>query len=146
MTNEIREKSFDCVKWTREIRDRHYEETKHMSYDEWRNWLDERLSKNPLVANLKAVAPPSSRWRDHGFHQSGDRAETQIVVLVAHDEASGVYTARALGGAISAQGSTTEEIRAKAKEAVMRYLEATDPLPRPKFICLRFLQDEAIAI
>ena len=40
MTNEIREKSFDCVKWTREVRDRHYEETKDMSFEEWRRgWM-----------------------------------------------------------------------------------------------------------
>ena len=52
MTNEIREKSFDCVKWTREVRDRHYEETKDMSFEEWRRWLDERLSANPLMVKM----------------------------------------------------------------------------------------------
>lgn len=146
MTNEVREKSFDCVKWTREVRNRHYEETKHMSYEEWRNWLDEKLVNNPLLADTKAVAPASSRWRDHGFHRTGDQAETQVVVVITHDETSGAYAARALGGAISAEGASVEEIRANAKAAVMRYLEATDPLPRPKFMCLRFLHDEAIAI
>ena len=135
MTNEVREKSFDCLKWTWEVRDRHYEEIKHMSYEEWRSWLDKRLSNNPLLADVKTVAPTSRRWRDHGLHRAEDRAETQVVVAITRDETSEANTACAVEGAIRAQGASVEEIRANAKAAATRYLDATDP-PAPSEIHL----------
>ena len=146
MTNEIREKSFDCVKWTREVRDRHYEETKDMSFEEWRRWLDERLSTNPLIAKMKErmVEPLGSRRRDHEAHGIGDRDETQITVEITRDEAGGGYMASAMEGGIHAQGDSVEEVRANVKAAVDRYLDDTGLLPRPKFIRLRFVRDEVI--
>ena len=95
MVTDKSEKQFDCVKWTREVRDRHYEETKHMSFEEWRSWLDEKLSNNSLLANAKAVAPMSSRWHNHGFHRTGDHADTQVVVEITRDKISGSYSAYA---------------------------------------------------
>ena len=146
MTNEIREKSFDCVKWTREVRDRHYEETKDMSFEEWRRWLDERLSANPLMAKMKErmVEPSDSRRHDHEAHGIGDRDETQVTVEITRDEASGGYMASAMEGGIHVQGGSVEEVRANVKAAVDRYLDDTGLLPRPKFIRLRFVRDEVI--
>ena len=146
MTNEIREKSFDCVKWTREVRDRHYEETKDMSFEEWRRRLDERLSTNPLMAKMKErmVEPLGSRRHDYEAHGLGDRDETQVTVEIIRDEAGGGYMASAMEGGIHVQGGSVEEVRANVKAAVDRYLDDTRLLPRPKFIRLRFVRDEVI--
>ena len=50
--SETAPKKFDCVKWTREIRDRIYEETKDMSYEERRRWSAERIRRDPFLAEL----------------------------------------------------------------------------------------------
>lgn len=44
-------KEFDCVKWTREVRDQFYEETKHMTREELRERLSQRPT-NPVLARL----------------------------------------------------------------------------------------------
>ena len=146
MTNETREKSFDCVKWTRERRNQMYEETKNMSSGERRRRRNSRRPTDPFLAKLhdRAKPPPSSRWRDQGSHVVGGRKATQLIVEIAQDEPSDEYRASALGGAIQARGASLEEIRVNVKAAVDRYLKDTDPLPRPKFIRLRFLRDEVI--
>lgn len=146
MANRQAEKSFDCVKWTREVRDRMYEETKHMSFDEWRSWLDERLATNPLAKNARIMTPPSTRWQDHGTHRVDGRDETQVLIEITHDGASGLYTANALRGRIHTQGASLDEIRANVKQAVDRYLDDTAPMARPKYICMRFLRDEVIPV
>ena len=61
MTNETREKSFDCVKWTRERRNRMYEETKDMSSEERRRWYKSQRPTDPFLAELYDRArPPAS--------------------------------------------------------------------------------------
>ena len=52
MTSENRTKSFDCVKSVREIRDRISAEIANMSYEELRQWLDERVQQNPFFARI----------------------------------------------------------------------------------------------
>lgn len=47
-----KEKDFDCVKWTREVRDRIYEETKHMTLSEYRQWLESRRPTQGVLAKL----------------------------------------------------------------------------------------------
>ena len=42
MKSEPREKKFDCVKWTREVRDRINEQIADMSGEELREWLSQR--------------------------------------------------------------------------------------------------------
>ena len=91
-----------------------------------------------------AKPPPSSRWRDHGTHRVDGRDETQVVIEISEDDATGRYTANALGGSIRAQGDSLDEIRTNVKKAVERYLDDTAPLARPKYICLRFPRDEVI--
>ena len=39
MTDKAVEKPFDCVQWTRNIRNQRYEETKHMSREQRLHWL-----------------------------------------------------------------------------------------------------------
>ena len=46
------EKAFDCVKWTRQVRDRIYEETKDMTLAEYRKWLESRRPTHGALAKL----------------------------------------------------------------------------------------------
>ena len=50
MKTETGAKKFDCVKWTREVRDRIYEETKDMSAEERQRWREARIRKDPLLS------------------------------------------------------------------------------------------------
>ena len=52
MTREGTPKKFDCVKWTREVRDRIYEETRDMTREERRRWSEARIRSDPLLARL----------------------------------------------------------------------------------------------
>ena len=63
MTSENRTKSFDCVKYTREIRDRISAEIAGLSYEELRQWLDERAQKDPMFERIR-----QSRIRRHRDH------------------------------------------------------------------------------
>ena len=56
-------KEFDCVEWTREIRDRAYERTKHMSHEERRRQLNEGLRNDPFFSRLpkSRIVRPRSR-------------------------------------------------------------------------------------
>ena len=65
---------------------------------------------------------------------------------VSEDERDGGYTASAPGYGIHTQGGSIEEVRVNVKETVDCYLEDTMPLPRPKFIRLRFVRDEVIEV
>ena len=51
MKTEYGEKAFDCVKWTRQVRDRIHEETAGMSYEELRKWYSRRPT-DPALARL----------------------------------------------------------------------------------------------
>ncbi|MCY4041836.1 MAG: hypothetical protein OXF72_11370 [Gammaproteobacteria bacterium] len=138
VTNDVQEKAFDCVKWTRERRDQMYEEEM--------KWRAPRRPKDPMLAKLfdRAKAPPDCRWRDQGDHIVQGRKETQLIVEITLNESLGGYAASALAGSIRARGNTVEEVRTNTMAAVDSYLKSTDPLPRPKFIRLRFLRDEVI--
>ena len=52
MKTEAVEKSFDVMKWLRATRDRYYEETKDMSFEERRQWSEERIRRDPFLAEL----------------------------------------------------------------------------------------------
>ena len=49
---KTKQKDFDCVKWTREVRDRIYEESKHMTLAEYRQWLESRRPTHGVLAKL----------------------------------------------------------------------------------------------
>ena len=51
MKSESREKEFDCVKWTREVRDRINDQIADMSGEELREWLSQRPTE-PVLARL----------------------------------------------------------------------------------------------
>lgn len=55
---KAKEKGFDCVKWTREVRDQIYEETKHMTLAEYRQWLESRRPTHGALAKLYDRAKP----------------------------------------------------------------------------------------
>ena len=59
MKSEAAKKSFDVMKWLRETRDRHYEETKDMTPEERLRWLKKRPT-DPRLAEffdrIKVVA------------------------------------------------------------------------------------------
>jgi len=59
-------KSFDCVKWTRETRDRISAEIKDMSGEELRRWLDARRPQDPFLAELfdRKTSPKDSSAPD----------------------------------------------------------------------------------
>jgi len=63
MQSETAIKSFDCVKWTRETRDRISAEIKDMSDEELRRWLEERRPHDPFLAVLfdRKTSPKGSR-------------------------------------------------------------------------------------
>ena len=63
MTNHTAERSFDCVQWTRKVRDQMYEETKHLSRKQWLDRLKSHRPKDPVLARMwdSAKPPPSSR-------------------------------------------------------------------------------------
>ena len=50
---KTKQKDFDCVKWTREVRDRIYEETKHMTLAEYLQWLESRRPTPGVLAKLR---------------------------------------------------------------------------------------------
>lgn len=52
MQSEISIKAFDCVKWTRETRDRISAEIRDMSDDELGRWLEARRPQDPFLAAL----------------------------------------------------------------------------------------------
>ena len=51
MKTEDGGKAFDCVKWTRRIRDQIHEETAGMSREERREWYSQRPT-DPVLARL----------------------------------------------------------------------------------------------
>ncbi len=55
------EKAFDCVKWTREVRDRINEKIADMSYAELSQWLEEGVRKNPFFSRIPVARKPPSR-------------------------------------------------------------------------------------
>lgn len=56
MKNKHQEKSFDCMKWLRETRDRIYEETKDMTREERRRWFS-RKPTDPALAEWWESTP-----------------------------------------------------------------------------------------
>ena len=63
MNRETRVKSFDCVKWTRETRDRINAEIKDMSHEELSTWFESRRPTDPFLAELYDRRTPPTRVR-----------------------------------------------------------------------------------
>ena len=62
MTTETPAKSFDCIRFVREARARIHEETKHMTAEEFVQWLRTRRPTDPKLAAMKdRSVPPSGR-------------------------------------------------------------------------------------
>ena len=63
MQGETGIKSFDCLKWTRETRDRISAEIRDMSDDELRRWLEARRPQDPFLATLfdRRASPKGSK-------------------------------------------------------------------------------------
>ena len=53
MTTEPTTEGFSCIRFVREARARIHEETKHMSAEEFVQWLHSRRPTNPKLAALK---------------------------------------------------------------------------------------------
>lgn len=61
MTDETPRRAFDCIGFVREARARIHEETKHMSAEEFVQWLHSRRPTNPGLAALKdRKVPPTA--------------------------------------------------------------------------------------
>ena len=56
-------RKFDCIRFVREARARIHEETKHMSAEEFTQWLHSRRPTNPKLAALKDRMVPSKGGR-----------------------------------------------------------------------------------
>ena len=67
MNRETRVKSFDCVKWTRETRDRINAEIQDMSHEELSRWFDSRRPTDPFLAEL--LRPANSTYESKGPHR-----------------------------------------------------------------------------
>ena len=63
MTVEHPPEKFDCIRFVREARARIHEETKHMSAEEFVQWLHSRRPTNPKLAALKDRKVPSQGGR-----------------------------------------------------------------------------------
>lgn len=62
MTTESPAERFECIRFVREARARIHEETKHMSAEEFVQWLHSRRPTNPKLAALKdRKIPPNGR-------------------------------------------------------------------------------------
>ena len=46
-------KEFDCVEMKNDIQAKNYAETKDMSFEEYRAYLDEKLKNSPFYARMK---------------------------------------------------------------------------------------------
>ena len=69
--------------------------------------------------------------------------ESEIIFTVREDEASGGYTARALGYSIFTEAENLEELRRNVKEAVDCYFD--ENVEGPRMIRLHFVRDEILA-
>lgn len=63
MTKETPGEPFDCIRFVREARARIHEETKHMTAEEFVQWLRSRRPTNPELAAMKdrSVLPSGRR-------------------------------------------------------------------------------------
>ena len=63
MQSEAGNKSIDCVKWTRETRDRISAVIRDMSDEELRRWLEARRPQDPFLAALfdRKTSPKGGR-------------------------------------------------------------------------------------
>ena len=59
MANETKENKFDCVKWTREVRDQISAEIAGMSFEERQRRLDRIVRENPFYASIPEARMPS---------------------------------------------------------------------------------------
>ena len=67
MADRSTEGDFDCVKWTREVRDQVSAEIAGMSFEELRAYLDQVMRDNPHFAGIKKAkmaARPSLKRSD----------------------------------------------------------------------------------
>ena len=85
MTGENRRKSFDCVKSMREIRDRISAEIAGLSYEELRQWLDERAQKDPLFERIRQFpgsdATETMPMTDDEFEAISRRSASELTSL-----------------------------------------------------------------
>jgi predicted RNase H-like HicB family nuclease len=68
---------------------------------------------------------------------------SEIIFEVREDETDGGYIASALGYGIHTQAETTDELRARVKEAVDCHFDET--MEAPRIIRLHFVRDEVLA-
>ena len=52
-TNNTKEKEFDAVKMMRDIRDKIHSETKDMTFEQLRNYIDSKLALKPRLVGEK---------------------------------------------------------------------------------------------
>ncbi|MDE0104664.1 MAG: hypothetical protein OXN89_19995 [Bryobacterales bacterium] len=62
MTSDHGAEPFDCVKWTRQVRDQISAEIKDMSSEELRQWLDAAAQRDPFFSRIPR-SRPSDRAR-----------------------------------------------------------------------------------
>ena len=63
MNSEVGEKTFDCVKWTREVRDRISERIRKRSTDGVIRWHRGKRPSNPRLAELYDRMEPAAAIR-----------------------------------------------------------------------------------
>ena len=63
MTDENSPKNFDSIRFVRAARARIHEETKHMSAEEFVEWLHSRRPSDPMLAALKDRKVPPQGGR-----------------------------------------------------------------------------------
>jgi hypothetical protein len=68
---------------------------------------------------------------------------SELIFLVEED-ASGGFTARALGASIFTEAENKEQLQANIREAISSHYD--DPAAAPKVIRLHFVRDEVFAL
>lgn len=70
MKSKSSAKAFDCIKWSREVRDRIYAELAGMSPEERRRRLNAAVDEDPYFARIpkSSVVRP---WQDDGASDGG---------------------------------------------------------------------------
>jgi hypothetical protein len=74
----------------------------------------------------------------------GENTGMKEIIFEVLEDATGGYSANALGYGVHTQGDSLEELRSNVREAVNCYFEEEDD--RPAIIRLHFVRDEVLAV
>lgn len=168
MSSEAKAKPFDCVKWTRETRDRINAEIRDMSHEEIRRYFNRRPT-NPILAELfdrrqdpailrasaqaaknraasgsvkRRLDEPSSDPSDK-LDRNEEKVKRNEIIFEVTEAPEGGFDARAIGHALFTRGEDWDDLKEMVRDAVRCHFVGDDT---PGVIRLQYVRDEAIAV